>query len=177
MWDYPLLHAVIEFGEKQSCFEKIFRESNPDDFDRVDALGRTPLLVAIEGASDGEEMMNIQEVIQILLDDQQGGSSLAAQIPKENSNDGTCTCTFLPLHYALRLGLGFEDGLGHIVHAYPGALDIVDPETKLLPFLSAAVGAQARVNTIYALVMERPNSISSLCISAISVDVASAMEE
>jgi hypothetical protein len=174
MWDYPILHAAIEFGYEQSCFEKIFRESNPDDFTRVDALGRTPLMVAIEVASDNPNNdMNIQEVIQILLDDQQGGSSQAAQIPKENSNYGT----ILPLHYALRLGVGFDDGLGHIVDACTGALDIVDPETKLLPFLSAAVGAQARVNTIYALAMERPNLISSLCISAISADVASAMEE
>lgn len=178
MWDYPLLQAVIEFGEEQCNFEKIFRESHPDDFTRVDAMGRTPLIVAINVASDiPDNEMIIQEVIQMLLNDQQGGSSQAAEMPIKNSNDGS---TILPLHYALRLGVGFDDGLGHIVDAFPGALDIVDPETKLLPFLSAAVGAQARVNTIYALAMERPNMISSLCISAIiSADVVaySAMEE
>jgi hypothetical protein len=179
MWDYPLLQAVIEFGEEQSNFEKIFRQSNPNDFTRVDAMGRTALIVAINVASNfPDNEMIIQQVIQMLLDDQQGGSSQAAQIPKENSNDG---CSSLPLHYALRLGVGFDDGLGYIVDAFPGALDIVDPETKLLPFLNAAVGAQARVNTIYALAMERPNLISSLCISAISAIsadvVASAMEE
>jgi hypothetical protein len=117
MWDYPILHAVIEFGDEQSCFEKIFRESKPDDFTTVDPLGRTPLLVAIQVASDiPDNEMNIPKVIQMLLDDQQGGSSQAAQILKENSNYGS---TILPLHYALRLGVGFDDGLGHMVDACP----------------------------------------------------------
>lgn len=166
MWEYPLLHGVIEFGT-WVFFEKIFHESNTDDLSKVDALGRTPLHVAIERAgkltNEDEDDLRIDIVIQMLVDDQQGGFSRTANTPI----DGKGT---LPLHYALKLGVGWEDGLFHILNAFSGALAIPDPGTNLIPCLLAAVSGHAtsRVSTIFGLMMERPNLIANLCLSSIA---------
>jgi hypothetical protein len=53
MWDHPLLHGVIEFVSgrwRWIFFDKVFNACQPNDLTRLDAAGRTPLVVAIERA-------------------------------------------------------------------------------------------------------------------------------
>lgn len=129
-----------------------------DDLTRRDSLGRTPFHIAIERAGKFEEE-DVDVVIQQLLDD--GGPPQFASIPTDDK--GT-----LPLLYALKVGLGFGYGVCHISKAFPGAVAIPDPETKLISCLLAAVSDRSTVATIFCLMREMPNLIADLCISTIS---------
>lgn len=170
MWSYPLLQGAIEFGRNRVAFEQIFSKSTHDDVIRRDMMGRTPLRVAIELAGnlpendDRREGMCIGTVIEMLLDDHQGGSSESASVPTDPN--GT-----LPLHYALKHGIELEDGLRHIVKAFSGALSIPDPQTKLIPCLLSAVGGRARVGTIFSLMVDGPHFILDLIIATLNNDI------
>lgn len=155
MWEYPLLQGVIEFGEEQLYFEKVLQESTAADLTWLDPLGRTALAVAMEVAENMDQdsySMQLCVVLKMLLDDQHGGSSALASLPIAGG---------LPLHQALKLGL--QNGIVDLATAFPDALSIPDPTTHLLPCLLSAVGNGARVETIFALMIQRPNLIAELC--------------
>ena len=159
MWDYPLLQAAIEFGTRQYIVGVVLEQHTiRADLDRADALGRNPLAVAIEMAGSNHhhdpDDICFAAIIQKLLDDQLHGSSQSASVPLNAS---------LPLHRALHHGVGLEDGSQYILEAFPGAVAVLDPETKLLPCLLAAVGERARVNTVFGLMVLRPDLIAALC--------------
>jgi len=163
MWEHPLLQGAIEFAKMQWIVMQILdRHTTQADLTRMDALGRTPLMVAIEMAGSNDyhdpDEINFDAILQRLLDDGQNGSSEAASLPM-NVNG----IPMLPLHQALSQGVGLEDGSRHIVNAYPEALSIPDPQSKLLPCLLAAVGERGRVENIFGLMIMRPNLIASLC--------------
>lgn len=161
MWEYPLLHGVIEFGVQQLYFDRILRECATGDLTQLDPLGRTALAVALEMADalrqkyeEDDDNMKLDVVLQMLLDDRRGGSSALASIPIADGRT-------LPLHRALQQGL--QDGLVPIAAAFPDALAIPDPATNLIPCILSAVGDGARVGTIFALMAQRPNLIADLC--------------
>ena len=124
-----------------------------------DPLGRTPLAVAIEMASRSDLHdsfdMNFASVIKQLLDDDGHGASEAARLPLDAN--GT-----LPLHRSLRLGLCWEGGVEHVANAFSDALSVPDPATKLVPCLLAAVGDESTVDTIFGLMIKKPDIITSL---------------
>mmetsp|Transcript_36477 Transcript_36477/g.53337 ORF Transcript_36477/g.53337 Transcript_36477/m.53337 type:complete len:364 (-) Transcript_36477:1078-2169(-) len=175
MLNYPLLHGAIEFGARKVFFDRIFCASTTEDLKKVDALGRSPLNVAIEMAAKAkcdenydEDSIHFGSVLKLLLDDQQGGYSRLARISMNCHDDGSNGRRFLPVHNALKLGLSLDDGLEDIVNAYPDALSVPDPESNLIPCLQSAVGAKAKVAVIYQLIMKRPDLIAILCKSPTS---------
>jgi len=147
----------------------------------VDGLGRTALIVATEAARhmpgprshfdenmllDRREDIDFPGLIAKLLEDDvdDDGDN------DTNNNHGrpsqAATLTFpngrLSLHHALHHGLGMADGLEPILRAHPNAVSVVDPITGLLPCLLAAVGLQAKVDSIYNCFMKRPNLLADL---------------
>ena len=168
MWEYPLLQGMIEFGEVQLYFDKIFRERTNNEVNQLDPLGRSALAVAIEMADkivekfdEDSDNMQLSVVVKKLLDNQQGGSPSLASIPIPNL-DATTTSPTFPLHRALHKALK-EDVIHPIVAAFPDVLSIPDPATNLIPCLLAAVGNNASVSVIFSLMTQRPNLIAVLC--------------
>ena len=166
MWDYPLLHGVIEFGNYQYIVDIILNRYNTRaDLGRLDALGRSPLVIAIEKAGDNDNHDPIDicfsTMIKDLLDDRHHGWSELASIPFAGT---------LPLHHALHNGVGLEDGNDYILEAFPAALATIDPKTKLLPCLLAAVGERSRVNTVFGLMIRKPDLIANLCQEIVMTD-------
>ena len=172
MWDYPLLHGAIEFGQEQMFFDKIFQQNASSDITRLDPLGRTPLVVAIEAAGsmmevfeegllfeEEEHNLDICLVLKMLLDDGQGGSATLAIIPYTVHGIASW-----PLDLALQRGVP-KDGIdliaNAIANASPRALSIPDPNTGLIPCLMAAVD-DASLSTIYCLMIRSTQLIVEL---------------
>jgi len=163
MWEYPLLQGALEFGKMEWIARQILdRHMTEADLRRTDGLGRTPLAVAIAmaGSNDNHDpdFINFSVIIERLLDEEQNGSPETASLPITVNG-----ISMLPLHLALQQGVGLDDGSKHIVNAFPGALSIPDTQSKLIPCLLAAVGERARVETIFGLMIMRPNLIATLC--------------
>lgn len=171
MWDYPLLHGVIEFGHHQMFFDKVFQQSTSAEKTRLDPRGRTTLVVAIRsfGAvlpylslktmwEEDEYNLDICLVLKMLLDDRQGGSAALASIPWTQART---TCW--PLHLALEEDMHLpEDVIDLIAKSFPPALSIPDPETGLVPCLMAAV-YDFSLSTIYRLIIRSPEFIFERC--------------
>lgn len=63
-----------------------------------------------------------------------------------------------PLMYGALSGIEWEDGLSNIFHAFPEAIMLQDPQTKLFPFMAAK-----STQTIYQILREYPASIVQGC--------------
>ena len=100
---------------------------------------------------EDEDNLDSDGVIARLLNETRGGS---LELARHCRDDGS-----LPLHLALRKGLRLSEGVGRILQAYPEAVSVRDPQTNLLPFLLASVGENAEVETIYSVLILRPNLV------------------
>ena len=172
MWDYPLLHAVIEFAHHQTFFDKVFQQSTIAEKTLLDPLGRSTLVVAIQAAGRyrppsgrfhfvwEENKYNLDSylVLKMLTDDRQGGSAALASIPYTWRRN-----TYWPLHLALDQEEQLtEDEIDLIAMSFPPALSIPDPETGFVPCLMAAV-YDFSLSTIYRLIIRSPEFIFERC--------------
>lgn len=62
----------------------------------------------------------------------------------------------LPLHHAIKKGMGWMDGLKHITEANYSALGQMDNETDLYPFMMAATVPRPDLNAVYKLLRANP---------------------
>lgn len=101
-----------------------------------------------------ENPLNEPSVIDILLE----VSPSAAKIRDPTGR--------LPLHSAVGSGKGYHQGVQGLIAAYPEAVEIPDPETKLYPFMLAATAGEGKNNcsTIFELMRLTPEFIQmALC--------------
>jgi len=152
----PLLHAALELGSPIGLINRVLIDC--DDLTRSDSLGRTPLLIAVaqKNSTSSDVIMN-----------------LIRRCPAVTRQKDRRGC--LPLHLKIKAGNGFhrrgktvrqtEDEnfnvLGTIVQEAPEALEVQDPDTKLLPFMLAAVKDEWSLDVVYGLLRTSPWVISS----------------
>ena len=68
----------------------------------------------------------------------------------------------LPLHAALQSGKKWNEGVKELVEAYPEALGVQHPPTKLFPFLLAAEDDPDNLDTVYHLLRHSPSLMSEI---------------
>eukprot|EP00957_Ditylum_brightwellii_P068304 5185442-Ditylum_brightwellii.AAC.1 len=146
-------HWIVHEAVAMSCpplFVRFAAALHPEQLQqREGKYGRLPLHLAavaeypsLLDASDPET--NIQVLIQLYPD--------AALCEDYNGK--------LPIHLALESGKLWDESMQDMFMAWPSSLSIEDRTSCLVPFMLAAVGKKADINTIYSLLCEGPCEVN-----------------
>jgi len=142
MKEKGIIHAAA-FCAVPRCMLNMAVRMYPDELTEKDENGDTPLSILLSrhkpcksmygwGRSDDIREQDVREIesmdiIQTVL----WADPDAAALPSSNGR--------LPLHLAIDQGLHWIDGIQDIFMAYPNAVSIRDPITRLFPFMHASM--------------------------------------
>lgn len=160
---YHVLHAAVYIGRLSRCCPKkvlsYILQNHPSAARDRDTLGYVPLHLAIatrshEGSNRDQKMTMF--LIQSLID----ACPEAAQIQDDHGQ--------YPLHRALGMLDCDPSIIANLIHAAPNVLLLLDPTTRLPPFLLAAATTETtaeeqsrelNLNTIYLLLRSNPTAL------------------
>ena len=157
---------------------KISTIIHPHQVEELDEQNMTPLLIAaiapifkvrdlsdegylLEDRIHGDENCDNRDDDEHHMDELQPS---VVEILIAASSDSACVPNSLgrlPLHLAIASGKKWENGVEAILHAYPDALTMQDPLTRLYPFLLAAECQTSETNTIFELIRTNPALLQS----------------
>jgi len=111
---------------------------------------------ALNSVGDPPEDRNLNVLLRLL--------TCSTKLARERNADGE-----LPLHVALKNGVGWEDGIQALVNAYPDSLTISiqdpsNPLDQMLPFMISAQYSTLSLDTLFELLLASPSVLAD-CIS------------
>jgi ankyrin repeat protein len=162
----------------------------PEQLNQKDELGRTPLMLAAQApvykvrdlSDDGYEEDMIYDEIEngVETNENDAGETSSTQpsvieiLIEANQVDASSTACIpdnlgrLPLHATLLAGKKWNEGVKQIVQVFPEALAITEPilsgaaTSQLYPFMMAAHGDGADVDTTYELLRHSPQLMNEI---------------
>jgi hypothetical protein len=141
--EYPtefLLIALEQFGT-DGCIE-------------YDKNGHTPIINVLESSSlFGRDAKTREKVLKKII----SVCPNSSQIPQNREPYGHAV---YPLHIAIQKGIEYSTGLKLIMMDCTCALSYKDPSSMLFPFMQVASAKDAKVDTIYQLLLANPNVIA-----------------
>ena len=146
----PLLHAALELSCPRQ-FTELLLSQDSSVVVRRDCLSRTPLAIA----ASNDEICG--EAVEALLEVGQSMGCRAARMVDSHRR--------LPLHRAALSGREYHDGVKAILEAAPRALSTRDVESRMYPFMLAAVVADkdgyydSSIDSIFELLKADPTLI------------------
>ena len=152
---FPILHEAMRISSPDAFYRIIEIVKNHDhDLAGKDRRGRTALVKAIYLDAEGlqsnrknqyKRKTSTKEIISMII------GAVTSDCAKVRDGAGR-----LPINIATELGLSWEEGVGDIVFANKNGLEERHCVTGLFPFMTAAVGPERDLTTIFKLLRERP---------------------
>ena len=149
----PLVHAIIECGGHPKIVQHALK-LHPEEIVQRDDEGRAPLSIA------AGKVNSLPEIFELLLDSNGcGNSNAGASMSDANGR--------LPLHLAVESGRTLNNGVALIASAAPLALRTRDVETRMYPFMLAAIPTfgwdNSSIDTIFGLLRDTPDVMQTFC--------------
>jgi len=156
--EWKIVHAASAVNAPRTVLQLALM-LHPEQVKEADECGRLPLHIAASSpkyswwAEYGSASDNKPSVIEMILE-------LSPQAAAYLDNDMQ-----LPLHQAIQSEkkhrkLPSDRDVKRIAESYPEALEVKDPISRLYPFMQAATGSGASIETIYFLLRESPHFVS-----------------
>jgi len=152
---FPILHEAMRISSPDAFYRIIdIVKGHDHDLEGRDRRGRTALIKAIyldaeESHSNRKNQYkrktSTKEIISMII------GAVTSDCAKVRDGAGR-----LPINIATELGLTWDEGVGDIVFANKSGLEERHCVTGLYPFMTAAVGPNRDLTTIYKLLRERP---------------------
>jgi hypothetical protein len=132
--DFLPLHTATRCEMCPPLMYPLFLQVHKDETPKQDELGRTPLAVACLDPV-GNRSVGALSKVHLLLAAYPEAASVEDYFGR------------IPLHTALESGLRWEEGIDCLVSVSPQYLQLIDPVTRLPPFLLAATASRTSPRT------------------------------
>jgi len=141
------IHDMIKLDDCPTMLVKLALLRNVECSSQEDELGNLLLHSAALKPISRKRTGNYIAVISLLIE------AFPEACKKRNHNGD------YPLILAIRSGKRWKSGLKEIFNEFPEALDYLDLDTRLLPFIFAKVGLGGNVSEVFNIVTAFPNLI------------------
>lgn len=139
---YCPLHAAIALVHLDRVIRNMCKKYPAQYFRERDADGNTPLTLACSLPSVPSS------TIEVILDH----DSDSAKVPNERGK--------LPLHVAIDNGRSWDQGTLKLFECAPRGLGVRNVNTRLYPFMTAAVDGKCDLDTVYSLLRRGPHLVT-----------------